>query len=51
MMDIDTIGVAIIALFIALGVWGFIYGLYSFTTIEKLSKRIENLENKVRTLI
>ena len=50
-MDINTVGIAVMALFIALGVWGFIYGLSSFTTIEKLSKRIENLEDKVKRLM
>lgn len=49
-MNIDTVGFAVMALFIALGVWGFIFGVHSFTTIEKLSKRIEKLEDKVRKL-
>lgn len=50
MSIIDIVGVAIIALFIALGVCGFIFGLYNFTTLEKLCKRIEKLEDKVRRL-
>ena len=49
-MNINAIGVAVIALFIALGVWGFIFGIHSFTTIEKLSKRIEKIEDKARKL-
>lgn len=48
---IDIIGAIVTGLFIALGVCGFIFGLFSFTTIEKLSKRIEKLEGKVRKLI
>jgi len=43
MMNIDIVGAAVMALFIALGVCGFFFGLFSFTTIGKLSKRIEKL--------
>lgn len=50
-MNIDMIGASVMALFTALGVCGFVFGVFSFTTIEKLSKRIERLEDKVRRLM
>ena len=49
-MNIDILGDAIFALMIALGVMGFVFGISSFTSIQTLHRRIENLENKVKKL-
>ena len=49
-MELDLIGESIVALMIALGVMGFIYGISNFISIRKLNIRIEQLEDKLRRM-
>ena len=43
-MIMDTIGTFIIALGVACGIFGLIYGINCFISIEQLNKRITELE-------
>lgn len=49
-MELDLIVEAVVALMIALGVIGFIYGISNFTSIRNLNIRIEQLEDKIRRM-
>ena len=50
MTNIDILGGAIFALAIALGVIGFVFGISSYTSIQNLHRRIEELEDKIKRM-